>query len=73
MCGRIRRFNVFLQGNFSCAAADLRDLRTPPGNRLEKLKGEWEDFYSIRINDQWRLVFRWSDGQAYEVRITDYH
>ena len=54
-------------------AADLRDLRTPPGNRLEKLKGEREDFYSIRINDQWRLVFRWSDGHAYEVRITDYH
>ena len=54
-------------------ATNLRDLRTPPGNRLEKLKGEWEDFYSIRINDQWRLVFRWSDGQAYEVRITDYH
>ena len=54
-------------------AADLRDLSIPPGNRLERLRGEWEGFHSIRINDQWRLVFRWSDGQAYEVRIIDYH
>ncbi len=54
-------------------AADLRDLRLPPGNRLERLKGNWNGFYSIRINDQWRLVFRWSDGHAYEVRIIDYH
>ena len=54
-------------------AADLRDLRLPPGNRLERLKGNWNGFHSIRINDQWRLVFRWSDGHAYEVRIIDYH
>ncbi len=54
-------------------AADLRDLRLPSGNRLERLKGNWNGFYSIRINDQWRLVFRWSDGHAYEVRIIDYH
>ena len=54
-------------------AADLRDLRLPPGNRLERLKGNWNGFHSIRINDQWRLIFRWSDGHAYEVRIIDYH
>jgi toxin HigB-1 len=45
----------------------------PPGNRLEALKGEWRGFYSIRINDQWRLVFRWHGGHAAEVRVMDYH
>jgi proteic killer suppression protein len=54
-------------------ATELRDLRVPPGNRLERLKGELKDCHSIRINQQWRLVFRWSDGRAYEVRIVDYH
>ncbi len=47
------------------------DLRTPPSNRLEKLKGS--DFYSIRINDQWRIVFRWIDNNAHDVEIVDYH
>ena len=47
------------------------DLRIPPSNRLEKLKGS--DFYSIRINDQWRIVFKWSNGSALEVTIMDYH
>lgn len=55
------------------AAADLRDLRIPPNNRLEKLKGKRKDFYSIRINDQWRICFKWKDGGAYEVEIEDYH
>ena len=49
------------------------DLRVPPGNRLESLKGEWRGFYSIRINDQWRVVFRWQGGHAAEVRVVDYH
>ena len=49
------------------------DLRIPPGNNLEQLKGNLEGFSSIRINDQWRIVFRWKDGGAYEVRIIDYH
>ena len=54
-------------------ATDLRDLRAPPGNRLESLKGNWKGFHSIRINDQWRLVFKWSRGRASEVRVIDYH
>jgi toxin HigB-1 len=55
------------------AAARLGDLRVPPSNRLEKLKGNLKEFHSIRINDQWRLVFRWVDGHAHDVAIVDYH
>lgn len=55
------------------AAEGLQDLRVPPGNRLEKLKGDREGQYSIRINDQWRICFVWRDGDAYYVEITDYH
>ena len=54
-------------------AAELRDLRVPPGNRLEALKGDLNGFHSIRINDQWRVVFRWEGGNAFEVEIVDYH
>ena len=54
-------------------AADLRDLRSPPGNRLEGLKGDLKGFHSIRINDQWRVVFRWSGGNALDVQIVDHH
>jgi proteic killer suppression protein len=54
-------------------AASLIDLRSPPGNRLEGLKGNWKGWHSIRVNDQWRLVFRWSGGDAHEVRLLDYH
>ena len=54
-------------------AAELKDLRVPPGNRLERLKGEWKEYHAIRINDQWRLVFRWQGGNAFDVRIIDYH
>jgi proteic killer suppression protein len=54
-------------------AAELMDLRAPPGNRLERLKGELAGWYSIRINDQWRLLFRWQGGNALEVRIVDFH
>jgi proteic killer suppression protein len=54
-------------------AHDLLDMRSPPGNRLEALKGDLAGFYSIRVNDQWRIVFRWKDGNAYEVQQTDYH
>lgn len=49
------------------------DLKTPPSNRLEKLSGDLKGFYSIRINDQWRIVFQWSNGNASEVKIMDYH
>ena len=55
------------------AAPELNDLRIPPGNRLEALKGDRKGQHSIRINDQWRICFKWSDGDAYEVEINDYH
>ena len=55
------------------AAHDLRDLRVPPGNRLEGLKGQRVGYYSIRVNDQYRIVSRWIDGNAQDVVITDYH
>ena len=55
------------------AAHELRDLMIPPGNRLESLRGTLAGKHSIRINDQFRIVFRWKDGNAHEVRITDYH
>ena len=51
----------------------LDDLLVPPSNRLEKLKGNLKGFFSIRINDQWRVIFKWVDGDAYEVRVVDYH
>ena len=55
------------------AARTLNDLRSPPGNRLEALRGKWRGFHSMRINQQWRVVFRWSEGNAEEVQIVDYH
>jgi proteic killer suppression protein len=54
-------------------AAKLNDLAVPPGNRLEKLRGEFEGLHSIRINDQWRLLFKWESGNAEEVAVLDYH
>ncbi len=54
-------------------ASTLQDLRVPPGNRLEALKGDLAGFHSIRINDQWRIVFQWSQGSAHQVRIVDCH
>ncbi len=55
------------------AARELRDLRMPPGNRLEALKGDLKGMHSIRVNDQWRIVFRWERGDAHDVTIDDYH
>lgn len=55
------------------AATQLDDLRVPPGNRLEKLKGDRSGQHSIRINDQWRICFVWNQGQASDVEIVDYH
>lgn len=51
----------------------VADLRSPPGNRLEALKGDRDGFYSIRVNEQWRIVFRWKDGGAHDVHVVDYH
>lgn len=52
---------------------DITDLRIPPANRLEKLKGDLKEFYSIRINNQWRIIFQWNKGNAFDVEIVDYH
>jgi proteic killer suppression protein len=52
---------------------NLIDLKVPPSNKLEKLYGKMSDFYSIRINDQWRIVFKWDDGNSSDVTIMDYH
>ena len=76
---RVRRFpaalhRVMLRKLVSVDAAErLDDLRVPPGNRLEKLHGDRAGQYSIRVNDQWRVCFRWADGDAYEVELVDYH
>lgn len=55
------------------AAISLDDLRIPPANRLEALKGNRKGQYSIRVNNQWRICFRWSDGDVHDVEIVDYH
>jgi proteic killer suppression protein len=54
-------------------ARKLADLRVPPGNRLEALRGDRKGQHSVRINDRWRICFRWSNGDAYDVEIVDYH
>ncbi len=54
-------------------AENLNDLRIPPANRLEALKGEYKGLYSIRINDQWRIMFRFADGDVFDVEMIDYH
>ena len=66
--GRAHRKLVMLN-----ASTDLRDLRVPPSNRLEKLRGVREGQYSIRINDQYRICFVWRGGDAYQVEVVDYH
>lgn len=77
--GRVRRYPAELvpsalrKLDMLNAARELHDLRSPPGNRLERLRGDLEGFHSIRINRQWRLVFRWRDAEARDVRIVDYH
>ena len=53
--------------------ASLDQLSVPPGNRLEKLSGKLSGYYSIRINDQYRIIFEWAEGDAYHVKVTDYH
>lgn len=77
--GRSRKFpsavcNVGVRKlDYLNASARVDDLKAPPGNRLEQLKGDRKGFYSIRVNDQYRIVFRFEDGDAYDVEITDYH
>ena len=55
------------------AAVELKDLQVPPGNKLKKLSGKLSEFHSIRINDQFRIIFKWNNGDAHEVMIVDYH
>ena len=54
-------------------AQDVNDLHIPPANRLEKLKGDLQEYYSIRLNNQWRIIFKWINNDAFEIRIVDYH
>lgn len=54
-------------------SANVMDLRIPPSNKLEKLSGNYKGYYSIRINDQWRIIFQWRRSNAYDVEILDYH
>lgn len=54
-------------------AQEVNDLRIPPANRLEKLKGDLKEYHSIRINNQWRIIFQWKNDDAYDVKIVDYH
>jgi toxin HigB-1 len=61
------------QGCLIDAAEKISDLKAPPSNRLEKLKGDLESFWSIRINKQWRIILKFESGNAYDVTITDYH
>ena len=76
---RVLKFNLKLQRlaqrklDILDAVENLNDLRFPPGNRLEKLTGGRKGEYSIRINDQWRICFRWRNGEASDVEIVDYH
>ena len=76
---RVRRYPADLQRTMLRklvavdAAETLEDLRVPPGNRLEKLKGDRASQHSIRVNDQWRICFRWVAGNAHDVELVDYH
>ena len=54
-------------------SVDIKDLMIPPSNRLERLSGKLKDYYSIRINDQWRIIFKWVEGHSQQVEIIDYH
>ena len=55
------------------ASLDINDMRVPPGNHLEKLKGDLKDYFSVRINEQYRIIFQWKNGDAFNVSIVDYH
>ncbi len=76
---RVRRFSTEIQQTARRKlrmlnnSQDIADLLIPPSNRLEKLKGDLKEFYSIRINNQWRIIFKWNNGNAKEVEIIDYH
>lgn len=76
---RVKRLDADLQRKalrrlrYIDAARKIDDLRVPPSNKLEKKKGDLKDFYAIWVNAQWRIIFRWVDGEAHEVEFVDYH
>jgi len=76
---RVKRFSTEIQETarrklrMLNSSQDLNDLQIPPSNKLEKLKGNLKDFYSIRVNAQWRIIFIWNNGNAEEVKFIDYH
>ncbi|MBK6523327.1 MAG: type II toxin-antitoxin system RelE/ParE family toxin [Sphingobacteriaceae bacterium] len=76
---RVKRFSADIQEiarrklRMLNNSQDLNDLMIPPSNRLEKLKGNLKAFYSIRVNNQWRIIFKWNNGNAEQVEIIDYH
>ena len=70
---RIDQFKFSVDAPADGAATTLSFLRSPPGNRLEPLQGDRQSEWSIRVNDQWRICFRWEDGVAFDVEIIDYH
>lgn len=77
--GRIRRYSPDIISaalhklDMIRGAHAIQDLRSPPGNRLELLKGDYAGYYSIRVNQQWRIIFRWENGSAHGVSLVDYH
>lgn len=79
LASRARRFpndivgSALVKLDIVNGAAALLDLKAPPGNRLEALSGDLKGFHSIRVNEQWRIVFRWENNGAHDVRLTDYH
>ncbi|NQW75234.1 MAG: type II toxin-antitoxin system RelE/ParE family toxin [Cytophagales bacterium] len=76
---RVKRFSTEIQETarrklrMLNSSQDLNDLQIPPSNKLEKLKGNLKDFYSIRVNAQWRIIFIWNNGNSEEVQLIDYH
>lgn len=76
---RVRRFphdilhRALVRLDVLNTAQNLMDLNSPPGNRLEALSGNWTGFHSIRVNRQWRIIFRWENENAYDVQLVDYH
>lgn len=77
--GRVRRYppeifrSALQQLDMLNSARDVRDLRSPPGNHLELLKGDLKGFHSIRINQRWRIIFEWRGADAHKVQVIDYH
>lgn len=76
---RVKKLDAILQKKalrrlrYIDAAENIEDLRIPPSNKLEKKEGDLKDFYAIWVNTQWRIIFRWDDGEAVDVQLVDYH